>query len=253
MHQFNRESRLTVYHMPGRNITVVQGNSGVVYPFYKSTGYNSQSDETWLPWMGYFAPHPLEECKNQLYMAKPGICSLSPEIIGILKKHLNQNTLNFIGRLGNDESLIISSCLGGGEWSRFPDLRKELMNLRTIKKYIKHIEIASIKNIELPLSASRELVLFKGINCTHLVLASQAIVADKMESLTTEESSKYVSDFYVQDKERFPSLNDLTDLRDARHASQIRFKYLQKLGHRHPASSNDKNSNEAISKSNRSV
>lgn len=92
MHTFNSGNKITVYKTGDRDLTVVKGVSGVLYPFYKSSGVNSGSSETWFPWMGYLEQHPLSKTdptfNNKLYMVKPVERTLSEE-----SKELSEITL----------------------------------------------------------------------------------------------------------------------------------------------------------------
>ncbi|CEK11431.1 hypothetical protein [Legionella hackeliae] len=242
MYKLTSQHRITIYNIPGRDITVVQGNSGIVYPFYKSTGHNSQSQETWFPWMGYFAPHPLGQTlvqfKNEIYMVKPGPCSVSEKVQEIIKKHLGNKANSFIHRFGNDEALAISCSFGGGEWEKNPGLKDEIINSSPLNKYVKKLKIEAVNQVQVQIPQKRKLIRFVGKNCSCTAYNIQAIVAEKMETITAEESKKYVSEFLVQDRQNFPSADDLFSIECSSHARRIRFNYLDKLGHKSPAREN---------------
>ena len=214
MHQMSSSNSIVIHEIPGRHVTVVQGNSGVVYPFYRSTGINSQNADTWLPWMGYFDAHPEQEKniddKNSIYMVKPNTYSLSLEMKTIIKKHLN-DPASFIARLGNDEALAISCSIGNGVWTKYPHLKEEIMDCESLQKYLKTIEISEIQRTSLSVSKDK-LVQFNGRHYTGIVRSFQAVIAVKMEHITEIESKKYASIYSVQAKEYFPSTEELDSL-----------------------------------------
>lgn len=210
MLKLNDRDRLTVYANPARDLVVVQGNSGVVYPFYKSSGVNSKSDQTWSPWMGYFDHHPMQKSdpsfKNQIYMVKPITSTLSEETQAIIKKHLGSNAGNFIQRMGNDECLAISCTLGGGDWDKYPLFKEEIMHAESTKQFIRDIRIAGAKDVILPpMPSSKTPVPFEGVKCSGDVLPSHAIMAKSMEGLTAEVAAGYVTNYSVQNKQQFPT------------------------------------------------
>lgn len=210
MLQMNDPNRLTVYANPARDLVVIQGNSGVVYPFYKSSGKNSKSDQTWAPWMGYFDHHPLQRTdasyNNQIYMVKPTPCTVSAEAQGIIRKYLGGNADNFIQRMGNDEALALSCSIGGGDWAKYPLMRQEIMAAESTKKFVKNLSIVAESAVDFPpIPSSTPTIAFDGIKCSGPVVPSQAILASSMESVTAKVASGYVTAFSVQAKKQFPT------------------------------------------------
>ncbi len=208
-----RKGDVTVYENKGRSLTVIKGNSGVVYPFYRSTGTNSHSDRTWFPWMGYFAHHPLHE--KQLYMVKPITQSLSEESKEIIRKYLGsaEKYVHFIYRMGNDESLTISCSLGGGEWAKHPKLREEIMYADSTRDYFQVLRIRTVKSMKAPPRyPADDIDYFAGKNCSGLVLKSQAVIASAMEKIIDQISSRFSSSYSVQEKKNFPSTEELSDI-----------------------------------------
>ncbi|KTC86433.1 hypothetical protein [Legionella brunensis] len=217
MLRLNDPNRLTVYANPARDLVVIQGNSGVVYPFYKSSGRNSKSDQTWSPWMGYFEHHPLHKTNpsfnNQIYMVKPTPSTISEEAQGIIRKHLGSNADNFIRRMGNDEALALSCSLGGGDWDKYPLLRQEIMAAESTKEFIKALTVAAIIPVDFPpIPSSKDPIPFNGIQYSGEVVPDQAILATSMETVTTKVAAGYVTAFSVQDKKQFPTTNQVNTL-----------------------------------------
>ena len=208
-----RRGYITVYENNARGITVIQGNSGVVYPFYRSTGSNSQSDQTWFPWMGYFDYHPNHD--HQLYMVKPVTQSLSEKSKKIIQKYLGsgEKSMHFICRMGNDESLAISCSLGGGEWEKHPNLREEIRYAGSTLDYIQMLRIVKFKSMETSSRYPADAIdYFSGKNCSGLVLKSQAVIARAMEKIVEQESLKFSSTYFVQDVKNFPLTEELRNI-----------------------------------------
>ncbi|KTD08727.1 hypothetical protein [Legionella jamestowniensis] len=217
MYRLNHPNRVTVYANPARDLMVIQGNSGVVYPFYKSSGHNSNSDQTWSPWMGYFEHHPLQKSdpsyNNQIYMVKPSPSTVSEEAQEIIKKYLGGNAGNFIQRMGNDEALALSCSLGGGDWDKYPLLRAEIMAAESTKKFMKPLEITDVTRVDFPpIPSSKDPIPFVGIKCSGDVAPSQAVLATSMETITANVASGYVTTFSVQDKKQFPTTTQVNNL-----------------------------------------
>lgn len=198
-----------VYPVPGRHIMVLKGNSGVVYPFYKSTGTNSHSAETWFPWMGYFAAHPLVD--NSIVMVKPNTQSVSEELILIIFPYLAKRTAEFIYRMGNDEAIALSCILGGGEWEKYPLLREEILTAAVIQPFLKKITMA-VYDAGTTAATTTELTQFNGKHYSGMVHNIEAMAAEQMERLTAEESSHYISPYLMQDKMIFPTTEQLQKL-----------------------------------------
>lgn len=243
MNSLNYENRINIYTNPARDLTVVQGRSGVLYPFYRSSGLNSSCDSTWFPWMGYFDKHPQEP--NQIYMVKPSISDLSTESKEIINKYLGSKADAFINRIGNDESLAISCSIGEGVWKEYPDMRKEIMNSNATKPYLKALIIDSTIPLEIQYKNTQR-QRFRGKHTVVITSGLQAGMATAMEKATSEECTKYISKpffptakFSIQDKKEFPSQKNLKEMEQEKEqhikqARQIREKYLQKLGIKRP-------------------
>ena len=243
MNNLDYENRINIYTNPARDLTVVQGQSGVLYPFYRSSGLNSSCDSTWFPWMGYFDKHPQEP--NQIYMVKPPISDLSNQSKKVIKKYLGSKAGAFISRMGNDESLAISCSIGEGVWEQYPDMRKEIMNSNATKPYLKALIIDSTIPLEVQYKGSQR-QYFKGRHSSVKTSGLQANMAIAMEKATSEECSKYISKpffptekFSIQDKKEFPSQKNLKKMEQEKeqhikYVRQIREKYLQKLGIKRP-------------------
>ncbi|WP_131783611.1 hypothetical protein [Legionella gresilensis] len=250
MYKFNSQNGLiTVYETAARDLTVIQGNSSVVYPFYKSSGKNSGIEGIWAPWMGYFKKHP--EHDNQVYMTKPGVSSLSPAVTEVIKRNCTEKeAASLIARMGNDEALAISCSMGGGIWAERPAFRAELQSVDCLKPYLQAIEIGNTKKVPLVIGAEeeRQLVDFKGKRYKGKVLGNQAIMAKTMEEITAHESARFclsrTSTYLVQDNRSFPKTEQLarinTRSREAYKivsvlesgdpAARIRVDYYHKLG-----------------------
>lgn len=227
MFLLNSQERLTVYANPARDLTAVQGKSGVVYPFYKSSGANSKSDQTWSPWMGYFDHHPKQETdpsfKGQVYMVKPSPSILSEEAKGIIKRYLGDNANNFIQRMGNDEALAISCSLGGGDWEKYPRLRAEIMQAESTKKFIiPELQVGTTLPLKIaPLPPTNEPIDFAGKKCVGKIVPAQANIASAMETATALASTGYVTAFSVQDKKQFPTTNQVNAIMAAKMVKPI--------------------------------
>lgn len=256
MHNFDNQGQFTVYITRGRDLTVIQGHSGVLYPFYRSSGHNSGSQNSWFPWLGYFNEHPL--LSHQIYMAKPPISDFSPEVHKILKEHLGlQAAENLILRMGNNEALALSCAIGGGVWNN-EALKNAINECEALKSYRKELSIYTTIQVEMPLSdkSDRE---FRGKDCTVTVPSEQADVAEIMEKVTSQEIQKHLStlSFSIQDRKEFPSQQKLDELlleknlsaarqvqppleENIAQARQIRERYLSTLGiQRDKENSND--------------
>ncbi|CEG59015.1 hypothetical protein [Legionella fallonii] len=249
MYHFKNKDRITIYENSARDMTVVQGNSTVIYPFYKSSGHNSQSDQTWFPWMGYFDLHPGQ--KNQLYMVKPNTQSMSASSIAIIQKYLGagDKATNFISRMGNDEALAISCSLGGGEWHKYPKFREEIITADATKSYIKLLELESVKKMVLKAPKTNAPVSFKGKGCSGEAMEVQAAMATAMENVVSKETPKFVSAYSVQDKKRFPKTNELAGIAELSHAKAIRDSYISKLSSMKKLSSPQPQDSEALKSS----
>lgn len=229
MHQFSDPNHITIYQIPGRYVTVIIGNSGIAYPFYQSTGINSDCSGTWFPWMGYFKQHPLSAENpaflNQIYMVKPEKIGLSDALVDLIYKHLGQKAENFIYRMGNDEALAISCCLGHGEWEKYPELREAILTDKTTKKYLKTFEIEDM-DMQVSIPKTRKQILFNGLHCKVQIDASQAIVAQLMEKITSTQASKYLYLFSIQQKDEFPATKELQTKRLLFFSQQTRVSFI---------------------------
>ncbi|KTC91238.1 hypothetical protein OQJ18_13645 [Fluoribacter dumoffii] len=274
-----KDGDIHAYKTQARTITLIKGNSSVLYPFYTSSGLNSNSKETWFPWMGYLSFPAGEFTKGEVYMVKPVNWTVSKEavdilhkymvdkafeyfirersdnailklieeefgfrdaimfengaddeeVIGFIKEHYQQVADSFIRRMGNDEALAISCSLGGGEWAKYPEMREEIMRANSTAKFIKPIE--SITYTENPIremseKEQNELIAFKGIACEGKVKRSHAEMATHMEGLILQESQRYVSSYFIQEKKDFPATEQVNDLVQVTHARELRDKYV---------------------------
>ncbi|MGQ3889520.1 hypothetical protein ACQUW5_10870 [Legionella sp. CNM-1927-20] len=215
----NRKNVLKVYNTPARDLTVIKGVSGVVYPFYKSSGVNSKSDGTWFPWMGYFEPDPRGGADpvyaNTINMAKPNTVSISGKLQDIIKEYLKEKAPLFIKRMGNDEALALSCCLGGGVWDTYPKLRVEISWEISTGRYIKELRIGpQFDEKPQPLSKKdgEKLVDFKGIKYSGKVLRSQAEMAHLMEEITANEISELIYTYSIQQEGYFPLTSMLPEI-----------------------------------------
>ncbi|KTD67732.1 hypothetical protein Lste_0890 [Legionella steelei] len=279
-----KDGDIHAYQTQARTITLVKGNSSVLYPFYTSSGLNSNSKETWFPWMGYVDYPDGDSSKGEVYMVKPVTRSVSEEPAAILKKYLVDKAVatciserpatitqlmkeklgpeaallfdsgmelddeiiktikehyhaianSFISRMGNDEALAISCSLGGGEWDKYPEMRQEIMNANATAKFIKPIE--KLTYTESPIRVmtepeKQELIDFKGIVCTGMVKRSHAEMATHMEKIIREESQRYVSTYFIQEKKKFPTSEQVNELVHLTHARELRDKYVGSVSH----------------------
>lgn len=207
MHQFQSKECATIYQTCARDITVIKGNSGILYPFYRSTGINSSFIDTWFPWMGYFDRDP--EVNIALYMVKPPLPpQFSRDIEGIICKFLDKTALVFMARMANEEALAISCSLGEGIWKTIPEFKKEIMQHPEIKKYLKNFGEKQTIFVEIS-PPTKRFARFSGINYAGIVKASHEKVASVMEKIIKEECSKYISFFSIQDRKEFPSQNSI--------------------------------------------
>lgn len=203
MHQFQSKECATIYQTSARDITVVKGNSGVLYPLYRSSGMNSSFSNTWFPWMGYFDRHP--EANLELYMVKPPLPpQFSHETERIIYKFLSLKAPVFMARMANEEALAISCSLGEGIWKTIPDFKKEIMQHPETKKYLKNFEEQQTILVETP-PPTRRLAHFTGVNYSGIVKGSHEKIAHEMEKIIKEECSKYISFFSIQDRKEFPT------------------------------------------------
>ncbi|MCW8397774.1 hypothetical protein OQJ26_03095 [Legionella sp. PATHC038] len=234
MHTFNSGNKITVYKTGDRDLTVVKGVSGVLYPFYKSSGVNSGSSETWFPWMGYLEQHPLSKTdptfNNKLYMVKPVERTLSEESKGIIRNHLGALADTFISRMGNDEALAISCSFGGGEWDKekHPGFRNDILSAFSTKKFVLPIKEEDILYKEaimesIPEVEKDEVVDFVGKGYEGQIMNSHAKMATHVENIIAQESDKYVSSYSIQDEQRFPTTEEIAPLG---HARELREKYV---------------------------
>ncbi|MCP0914021.1 hypothetical protein NKV53_06615 [Legionella sp. 27cVA30] len=275
-----KDNDIHAYKTQARTITVIKGNSSVLYPFYTSSGFNSNSKETWFPWMGYLDYPDKNPAEGKIYMVKPVTCSVSKESADILKKYLVEKASkqcitegsdeaisklieekfdhraammfeigtddekiikfvrehyqtvadSFIRRMGNDEALAISCSLGGGEWDKYPEMRKEIMGANSTAKFIKPIEkITYTENLVKDLSETEkeELTDFKGVACEGKVKRSHAEMATHLESIIQQESKRYVSKYFIQEEKDFPTTEQVNELVQAtHHARELRDKYV---------------------------
>ncbi|STX28857.1 Uncharacterised protein [Legionella beliardensis] len=228
MYRLSSQADITIYENPARDLTAVQGNSSVVYPFYKSSGNNSKSDQTWFPWMGYFDKHPKNP--NELYMVKPDVKSLSAETKAIIRQHLGTNEVseNLISRMGNDEALAISCSLGGGVWATYPKLREDIMMASATKDYIKMLHVEAVKEMQVP-PAQKGLTPFIGKRYEGEAFDSHVGMATAMEGVVARQAAKFVSTYSVQDKGKFPKTQELESIAQLSHGKSIRDNYIAKL------------------------
>lgn len=212
----NGNHTVRIYCIPGRHMTAVKGNSGVVYPFYKSTGHNSESANTWFPWMGYFAahPNPLRQIslRHSIYMVKPNTQSVSQELISIIETHLGESALNFIIRMGNDEAIALSCSLGGGVWNEYTILRQDILAAQAIQPYLKTFTLIPYETEAITSLFPKGLTQFNGQNYSGIVSTVEARAAKQMEQITAEECRRYGSTYVVQAKKFFPTTDDLQNL-----------------------------------------
>lgn len=222
---------LTIYETNARDLTVIKGFTGIIYPFYRSSGTNSSCGDTWFPWMGYF--NLLPETEKQLYMVKPSLIDieLSERPLELIKKFLGKRADIFIHRIGNDESLAISCSIGGGLWSEFPELQKAIKVSEAIKPYLLRIEKELTITVEIP-PPTQFFTFFTGIQCSASVCSGQAELAKLMERITTDEGKKLMhgSLFSVQDKKEFPGKAVLDSLRTTQTLKHTQSKKLANLG-----------------------
>ncbi|WP_419420090.1 hypothetical protein ACNVED_01985 [Legionella sp. D16C41] len=237
MHNFSSQnSMITIYETAARNLTVVQGNSGVIYPFYKSSGKNSGFEGIWAPWMGYFAEHP--KAAQQIYMVKPSTASLSSELIKIIEAHCTKlETESLMARMGNDEALAISCALGGGVWTERPSFCEAIKNAVCIKPFLKEIIVHHVETVSLPTSDKEnpaQTVNFKGKNYKGNVLKTQAEMATIMEKIITQESANIQTskkfNYVIQDRKKFPTTKQLKNIASEVHGLTLRTNYYHKLG-----------------------
>lgn len=232
MYKMNNPNEIVIHVIPGRHLTVVRGNSGVVYPFYKSTGKNSECQDLWFPWMGYFDALPEQEIypeyEHSIYMVKPSNPSLSQESISSIIKYLGAKAAVFMWRIGNDETLAISCSLGGGYWDELPEFKKAIMSSEATQKYIKSLTIVANKEDRVTVPG-QSLVHFSGRFFSGTVKAVEAAAAVKMENITAEESKKYASVFSVQEQKHFPDNEQLDMLKEEIQGRRLRTNYLKRL------------------------
>lgn len=154
---------------------------------------------------------------------------LDEKIIADIKEYYQNMANSFIRRMGNDEALAISCSLGGGEWDKYPEMREEIMKANSTAKFVKHIEkVTETDNPIRDMSPIEkdELVDFKGIACEGTVKRSQAEMATHLESITKQESQRYVSNYFIQEKRTFPTTEQVNDLVEVTHARELRDKYV---------------------------
>ncbi len=229
-----KDGDITAYVTQARTITSIKGNSTVVYPFYNSSGVNSNSMGTWFPWMGYFK-HPIDDptCRD-LYMVKPVTRTVSAEAAAILTTHLKDDAPSFINRMGNDEALAISCSLGGGDWDKYPKMREEIMSASCTSKFIKPIEKFTLNDRlvqELPEEEKNQIVNFNGVACHSLAKKSHAEMAVHMEGIVQQESERYVSCYSIQKTQAFPTTDEVNGLVQLTHARELREKYVGTVSH----------------------
>lgn len=207
MHQFQSKECATIYQTSARDITVIKGNSGVLYPFYRSLGINSSFGNTWLPWMGYFDRHP--EVNLELYMVKPPLPpEFSHDIEEIIHKFLKEKAPIFMGRIANEEALAISCSFGEGVWKTLPDFKKEIMQHPKIKEYLKNFGVHQLIPVQIS-APTKRFARFAGIKYSGIVNGSHEKIASEMEKITKAECRKYVSFFSIQDRKEFPTQKNL--------------------------------------------
>ncbi|KTD19040.1 hypothetical protein [Legionella jordanis] len=230
-----RERTLNAYVTQARTITVIKGNSGVLYPFYNSSGFNSKSLGTWFPWMGYLSYPNDDPSTHEVYMVKPVTKTVSEETAEIIKKHLKENADNFISRMGNDEAVAISCSLGGGEWDKFPKMREEIMEAKATSKFIKPVSNIIFRESfieDLTETEKNTVIDFSGIACNGPVKNSHAKMASHMEAIINEESERYVSNYSIQQKKDFPSTDEVNErVQQLTHARELRERYVGSVTH----------------------
>ena len=229
-----KEGDINAYVTQARTITSIKGNSTVVYPFYNSSGVNSNSMGTWFPWMGYFKrPSDDPSCRD-LYMVKPVNRTVSEEAAAILTAHLKEEAESFISRMGNDDALAISCSLGGGDWDKYPKMREEIMSAGCTSKFIKPIEKLTLNERlvqELPGEEKNQIVNFNGLACNVLAKRSHAEMAAHLEDIVQQESERYVSSYSIQRTQTFPTTDEVSDLVQLNHARELREKYVGSVSH----------------------
>lgn len=206
--KLSRKISLNIYRTEARDLTVVRGKTGIIYPFYRSTGANSLYSDTWFPWMGYFDHHP--QVEKELYMVKPDKAELSGEVLSLIGEVLGGNMPLFTARIGNDEALAISSSLGGGIWNIYPELCQTIQDCEAIEPYL----LGIINSLIIRIRAKRSkdpFSYFEGLQCTGSVCSAHAALAKLMEDITREEAYKLLEGarFSIQDKKEFPTRAEL--------------------------------------------
>lgn len=208
----DNQSSLLIYITEARDLTVVKGQTGIIYPFYRSTGTNSLYSDTWFPWMGYFDRHP--QLEKELYMVKPDKIELSSHILVLIEKFLAENTLTFTARISNDEALAISCSIGGGIWSIYPELRLAIEASETIRPYLLSIINSPTIRIRQANQSREPFSYFEGIKYTGFVFSAHATLALLMEKITRKEGGKLLAGarFSIQDKKVFPTRAELEEI-----------------------------------------
>lgn len=206
-------STITLYKFKERAITAIQGKSEIVYPFYSSSGVNSQYKDTYFPWMGYMG---FNKKDHSLVMTKPVRADsadsvdnyLSPKIQQVIRKHLGDSptTDSFIRRMGNDEALAISCSFNTGIWKENPNLYQEIFPL--ISSY--HLTLDNIQVQDIKIDASKDQRFIDINHQLEFVNADDADMGRMLEKLTLKEMDKYeVNAFNLRKNQKFPSLEDL--------------------------------------------
>ncbi len=118
-------------------LTIKNKNRTKTYPFYQSTGVNSQYRGTWFPFKGienngfFLKPH---STKNQrLHLSYD---STFVDFLEEHRHHVFQNGIECLMiRFGNTECMLVSYLIGGGYW----DTEDSFLIKQFIKKNYPHI------------------------------------------------------------------------------------------------------------------